>query len=107
MFHGWGKQEVGLDCYGGNDQQFWLKLADNDKVAQMEVQTTIFVFDGLPYIQIILKQNQITVPKSHTCSSCAHQLDCASCATANNLSVLSAQNDNLTSAQKSLLLHHQ
>jgi len=84
-----------------------MKLADQDKQPQTEIQTTILVIDGLPYIQCLLPSETTLMNSMVHCSACLQSNNCVSCANAFNLSVLSAQNDNLMSAQKTLLLDHQ
>jgi len=102
LFHGWDEPTV--DCYGGNNSQFWFKLANTEEGEQTQLNTSISVLDGLPYIQILP-----SFPKEMPgqCVSCSHTTSCQSCAHAYNLSVLLAQNDNLMFAQKVLLLDHQ
>jgi len=99
-YHNWWKPE--LDCYGGNDKHFWMKIALANKGECSKIQMEISVLDGLPYMQAI----PIDQSPMAQCSSCV-QSECQSCQQAFHLNVLSEQNENLSSVQKALLLDHQ
>jgi len=58
----------------------------------------ISVLDGLPYLH---------GERALLSKSCSDACGCTNCAHAYNLSVLSPHNENLTGAQKALLLDHQ
>ena len=99
-YHQW--QQPDSDCYGGNDKHFWMKLASDKKGEVPEIQMEISVLDGLPYMQAI----PIDKSTVSNCSACVKP-ECHECQHAFHLNVLSEQNDNLSSAQKVLLLDHQ
>jgi len=101
-YHQWGNPEA--DCYGGNDHWFWMKVASAEKGETQEVRMPISVLDGLPYLQGFLPTESLTAFSCHSCSS--KSSTCESCAHAYNLSILDPTNENLTSAQKALLLDH-
>jgi len=99
-YHRWA--DITKDCYGGNDKQFWMQLAPTTEGVDCQLlNVTISALDGLPYIQGHAPSH------SQPCSSCAMDRPCAKCSHAFNLSVLSPHNENLTAAQKALLLDHQ
>jgi hypothetical protein len=107
-FRGWGKRE--LDCFGGNKTRVWLELnVDCHTMARMEAN--IASHDNLPYF---FSSPVPSTPKSTTeqppkpTSPC----DCTSCiachfTAVHNMEVLSKRNQNLSPAQKELLLDHQ
>jgi len=98
-YHQWADPTT--NCYGGNDQQFWMQLTPASPTADCQLLTVaISALDGLPYIK-----GQTELPASQPCSSCSHTRQCAGCSHAFNLSVLAPQNKNLTAAQSKRCQH--
>jgi len=97
-YHKWA--DPTKDCYGGNDRHVWLHLAPDSTDSSQSLTVPISALDGLPYIPGLPSP----LPDAAPCSS--GSCHCASCSHAYNLSILSPENENLTAAQKSLLLDH-
>jgi len=99
-YHKWAKKA--RNCYGGNDQQFWMHLAPAKVGAPCQLlSVSISALDGLPYIQ------GHSQPLASPCPSCTTHKPCAQCSHTHNLTVLLPHNENLTVAQKALLFNHQ
>ena len=105
-YHHWGNPEA--DCYAGNDKRFWMYVAGANGQLQ-RAEMSISVLDGLPHLtasslppsDMKIGDADATRPcPCTTCSSCSFSK-------ALNLGLLHEQNENLTPAQKALLLDHQ
>jgi len=78
----------------------WLHLASKSSNSSQLLMVPILALDGLLYIPGLPPPPLDTSPC--TSSSC----HCVSCSHVYNLSILSLENENLTAAQKALLLDH-
>jgi len=97
-YHKWA--DPTKDCYSGNDQHVWLHLASDSSDNSQLLMVPISALDSLLYIPGLPSPLLDAFP---CMSSSCH---CTSCSYANNLSILSPKNENLTAAQKALLLDH-
>jgi len=97
-YHKWANPTK--DCYGSNDRHVWIHLAPDSTNSSQSLMVPILALDGLPYIPGLPS----LLPDASPCTS--GSCHCASCLHAYNLSILLPENENLTAAQKSLLLDH-
>ena len=116
-FHGWSSQDE--DMCGINAARMWI-LLNNDQKEEARIEAPISTFDNLPYIVAQSYQTSISdtddnsttvTDVSAPCNECGTTCTCNQISTnfdaMYHMEVLSDSNENLTSAQKELLLDHQ
>jgi hypothetical protein len=102
QFHGWNSPVD--DNLGGNNFQMWLLLNVEDSAAVSKLEIPISTFDNLPHFQASPPSCERSSPETPACEN----KHCPACQLhAFNMEVLSNENQNLTKAQKELLLDHQ
>ena len=109
-FHGW-KGDDG--CFHGHDRKMWIKLALVDAKDIRTLDAPVSKIDNLPYFDATLDNC-----KDGSTTQCSCKSNCARCNNAQlfdsaleasgfSMEVLNKTNENLTAAQKELLLDHQ
>jgi hypothetical protein len=102
QFHGWNSQVD--DNLGGNNFRMWLLLNVEDSAAVSKLEIPLSTFDNLPHFRAAPPSCERISPEAPACKN----KHCPACQVhAFNMEVLSNENQNLTKAQKELLLDHQ
>ena len=110
-FHGWDLTR-GMGAYHGHQKDMWIQLALQDSNETRYLNASISKMDGIPYFEASVQNCEDPKPTctcGNTCPSCNtaklhdHLLE----AVGYSMEVLSEANENLSAAQKDLLLDHQ
>ena len=111
-FHGWDISK-GNGAFHGHQQDMWIQLAIPDSNEVRFLNGPMSKIDGLPYFEATLDDcHESSKPKctcQHTCPACntAQLHDHLLETVGYSMEVLSEANENLSAAQKDLLLDHQ